>query len=131
MSPSLPHHPGSDPERLFRYPIWARVLYVSALLALVFLLSFLILVAIGPLFPPSESWEAAVIWWFMAWPMFLLLGVTSVVVYPTYRRARSWGHVCIVFLGNASIVILLGQGLTVGLTILFPKVGRWLLSWLG
>jgi hypothetical protein len=109
---------------------WARVTYICALLVVVFLLSFLVLVALGPLLPNGEVWAGFAFWWVGAWPMFVLLGATSIVIYPTYRRASSWARVFMVFLGNAMIVMLLGQGLTVGLTLLFPAYGRWLLSWL-
>jgi hypothetical protein len=111
------------------YPTWARLAYVLALLAVVFLLSFVSLVTVGPMFRSGESWEGVAIYWFMAWPAFLLLCAGSALVYPTYRRAASWGRVLTVFLANVFFVILLGQGLTVALSVLFPMVGRWLLFW--
>ena len=108
---------------------WGRVLYVSSLLTVVFLLSLEILVAIGPFFSSGEAWQVAAFQWVVAWPVFLILGVVSAAVYPSYRRATTWGRVLSVFLINAITVVVVGQSLTVVAVWFFPGLARWLWFW--
>ena len=112
------------------YPAWARTLYAGGVFFVGLLTSLLALVASGPLFVSGETWEGLAIWWFMAWPSFLVLAGLSALAYPLYRRSTTWRRLLTMILVNSTMVVLLGLGLTYGLSSLFPTIGRWLLAWL-
>jgi len=88
-------------------PWWGVLLYVASLAVASGLLTFLVLIALGPVFDSGESWLGlAYAWWIVVVPCSLVLSAASALAYPRYRRCRSVSHASTFYVGNVLLVVV-------------------------
>jgi uncharacterized membrane protein len=110
----------------------ARVLYILVILVVAFMCSIVILTAANEFLAvrqQSEKVEAMAMWWFVSWPVFILLGMTSAYIYPVYKAQTSILGAIKVILVNAIGVIATGLAITYVIFWLFPDVIKQITVW--